>query len=258
MENAALILDEFEDVPRPVVALATDYPAGHVIAPHRHRRAQLVHAAAGVMAVSTESGTWVVPPRRAVLVPALTEHSIRTHGRVAMRTLYIDPDAAPWLPRECRVVGVPPLLRELILEAMRAPPLYPENGPETRLMAVILDRIRALRVAPLHLPLPADRRLRRLTGAIAEAPGDNRTLNEWAAVAGASSRTLARLFVAETGMTFGQWRQQARLLAALTRLAGGQPVTTVAFDLGYDSPSAFIAMFKRALGETPGRYFSAD
>ena len=248
--------DDLDTMPRPVAALAADYPSGHVIARHSHRRAQLVHAAAGVMTVTTETGTWVVPPQRAVWVPALIAHAIKAHGRLAMRTLYVTPDAAPRLPKDCCVITVPPLLGELILEAMRIPPLYSMAGPGARIFAVILDRIRVARVAPLHLPLPADTRLRRITDALSLGPGDRRRLSDWATTAGASDRTLARLFLSETGLTFRQWRQQARLLDALTRLAAGQPVTTVALDLGYESPSAFIAMFKRALGETPGRYFS--
>ncbi len=248
--------DEIEDLPRPIVTLANDYAHGHVIARHRHRRAQLVYASAGVLTVATAAGAWVVPPQRAVWVPALTEHRVRAQGRVSMRSLYIEPDAAPGLPAECCVVTVPPLLRELILAAMEFPRLYALDGPEARVMAVILDQIRAARIAPLHLPMPADARLRSVTEALVAAPGDDRTLAAWAAHAGASGRTLARLFLRETGMTFRQWRRQARLLAALTRLATGEPVTTVALDLGYDSPSAFIAMFRKALGETPGRYFS--
>ena len=256
MTGPAINANDLDSLPRPVATLATDYPPGYVIARHSHRRAQLVHAAAGVMTVTTETGTWVVPPQRAVWVPALIEHAIEAHGRLAMRTLYIAPDAAPGLPKDCCVITVPPLLRELILEAMRIPPLYSTAGPGARILAVILDRIRVARVAPLHLPLPADPRLRRITDALSLDPGDRRRLSDWARTAGASDRTLARLFLSETGLTFRQWRQQARLLDALPRLAAGQPVTTVALDLGYESPSAFIAMFKRALGETPGRYFS--
>ena len=241
---------------RPVAAGSADYPAGFRIAPHRHRSAQLVYASAGVMVVATADGTWVVPPERAVWVPAETEHRIRMRGAVAMRTLYIAPGAAPWLPEACCVVAVPPLLRALILEAMGFEAAYPEAGPEARLMAVILDRIGALDVVPLHLPAARDRRLRSVTDALATTPGDGRTLAQWAETAGASARTLARLFHRETGLTFHRWRQQARLMTALARLAAGEPVTTVALDLGYDSPSAFIAMFKKALGTTPGRYFA--
>jgi AraC-like DNA-binding protein len=246
---------DIEDSPRAVVGLAGEYAGGDRIPPHRHRRAQLVYATAGVMAVTTEKGAWVVPPQRAVWVPALTGHSIRMHGGVSMRALYIAPSAARRLPRDCCVVTVSSLLRELILEVIAFTALDPPNVAEARIMAVVLDRIRAARVTPLYLPAPADPRLRAVTEALAGNPGDGRGLDEWAKSAGASGRTLARLFLRETGMTFRQWRQQARLLAALTRLAAGQPVTTVALDLGYDSPSAFIAMFRRALGETPGRFF---
>lgn len=207
------------------------------------------------MTVTAGPGAWVVPPGRAVWVPAGMEHTIHAHGRLAMRTVYVAPDAVLGLPVDCFVVNVSPLLRELILAAMTMPVLYPLAGPEARLVAVLLDRIRAAHVAPLYLPLPDDSRLRRVADALVADPGDPRPLHAWAKTAGSSARTLARLFAAETGLSFRQWRQQARLLDALRRLAEGQPVTTVALDLGYESPSAFIAMFKKALGVTPGRYF---
>jgi AraC-like DNA-binding protein len=152
------------------------------------------------------------------------------------------------------VVNIAPLLRELILASVEAP------GPERRrqlITALILDEIRAATVAPLHLPEPSDPRLIRITSALTEQPGDARTLGAWARDAGASTRTLSRLFVGQTGMTFRQWQRQARLLAALVRLAEGESVTSIAFELGYDSPSAFISAFRRALGKTPRRYFDA-
>ncbi len=247
---------DIDELPTPVVSLPAEYPAGHHVRSHSHRRHQLVYACDGVMTVTTAAGAWVVPPERAVWMPAETEHAVRMHGPVSMRSLYIRADAAPGLPAACCVVTVPPLLRELIVAAMDIPPRYGADGPEGRMMAVILDRIRGLRTAPLHLPMPTDPRLKAVADALLDDPGDQRSLIAWAAGAGASGRTLARLFVRDTGMTFRQWRRQARLLATLTRLAAGEPVTTVALDLGYDSPSAFIAMFRKALGETPGRYFS--
>jgi AraC-like DNA-binding protein len=247
--------DDFDTVPRPVVALATDYLPGHEIAPHRHRRVQLVHAATGVMTVTTEHGAWVVPPGRAVWVPPGVEHRIRAQGNLAMRTVYIAVGAGPQLGDDCCVVNVSPLLRELILAAMAMPRLYSPDGPNARLVAVLLDQLRSVDIAPLHLPLPDDRRLRRVTEGLLADPGNNRCLSDWAQVAGASGRTLARVFIRETGMTFGQWRQQVRLLEALRRMAVGQSVLTVAVDLGYESASAFIVMFRRALGTTPGRYF---
>ena len=248
-------LESLFATPRPVVTLASDYPTGHVIAPHRHNRAQLVHASRGIMTVTAEAGTWVVPPQRGLWLPAGMEHAIAINRNVEMRSLYIAPDAAPGLPERCGVVDLPPLLRELILEAMAIPPLYDEDGPDGRIMRVILDRLRSLPAAPLHLPRPQDPRLARVTEALRAEPGDGRPLEAWARTAGASSRTLARLFQRETGLTFRAWRQQARLLQALVLLAEETPVTTVALDLGYDSPSAFIAAFKRAFGVTPARYF---
>jgi AraC-like DNA-binding protein/quercetin dioxygenase-like cupin family protein len=251
------ILEQTEPLTAEVRAYARTYPKGFDIPLHRHAWGQLIYARAGVMTVTVASpaqpGSWVVPPQRALWVPAETDHWIRCGTRLSMRTLYIAP-ATRALPERCCVVNVPPLLRELILSSVEAP------GPTRRrrlLTALILNEIRVATVAPLHLPEPSDPRLLRITGALRERPGDARTLGAWAREAGASTRTLSRLFVAQTGMTFRQWQRQARLLAALVLLAEDTPVTTVAFDLGYESPSAFISAFRRALGKTPRRYFDA-
>jgi AraC-like DNA-binding protein len=155
------------------------------------------------------------------------------------------------------VVNVSPLLRELILAATVMPVLYDARGRDGRVMALILDELRAAADLPLHLPRPRDRRTVRVCDAILAAPADARPLEAWAAEVGASARTLARLFQRETGMSFAQWRQQARLLESLRRLAAGEPVTAVALDCGYRSPSAFAAMFRRALGVAPTAYFAA-
>lgn len=245
-----------ERIPRSMVAVALDYPNGYHIPAHCHQSAQLLYACAGVMTVTTEKGIWVVPPQRAVWVPALMEHQIFTSGRLSMRSLYIKPDVAPGLPIKCCVVTVPPLLRELILHAVTLPRLYPLTGPEALIMTVILDQIRSLSVAPLDLPIPKDPRLERIYRAFTINPADNRTLGDWGNKVGATSRTLTRLFRSETGMNFRQWRQQVRILEALRRLGSEEPVTNVALDMGYNSPSAFINMFKKALGKTPGQYFN--
>src|SRR5918996_2537514 len=251
------ILEETEPLTAKVRAYARTYPKGFDIALHRHAWGQLIYARAGVMTVTVASpappGSWVVPPQRAVWVPAETDHRIRCGTRLSMRTLYVAPQTHV-LPGACCVVNVTPLLRELILASVEAP------GPARRrqlITALILDEIRAATVAPLHLPEPSDPRLVRITSALREQPGDARTLGAWARDAGASTRTLSRLFVGQTGMTFRQWQRQSRLLAALVRLAEGTPVTSVAYDLGYESPSAFISAFRRALGKTPRRYFDA-
>ena len=243
-----------DDPARPIAPLAVDY-AGSWLRPwHHHRRGQLVYAASGVMQVATSEGTWVVVPEQAVWVPPGVEHQVGHHADAAMRTLYIDTEAARTLPSDCCVVAVPPLLRQLILRAMAIGLDYWPDSPEARVMSVILDELRALKPEPLHLPHPRDVRLKRIAQALLADPADGRALADWAKAAGARERTLARLFVKETGLTFGAWRERLRLTAAVARLAEGQPVTTVAYDLGYQSPSAFIAMFRRTLGETPGRY----
>jgi len=242
-------------VPRTIVAMALDYPSGYVIPFHRHPRAQLLYAVTGVMTVTTENGTWVVPPQRGVWIPPLTKHQIVTSGQLSMRTLYIQEGATSGLLTKCCVIGVTPLLRELILHMVNLPVLYPLGGPEERVVAVILDQVRSLSVIPLNLPTPKDPRLEAIHRALTLDPANNTTLREWGHQVGASERTLARLFQNETGMSFRPWRQQFRLLEALKYLANGVPVTVVAMNLGYDSVSAFIHMFKASFGETPMKYF---
>jgi AraC-like DNA-binding protein len=197
-----------------------------------------------------------VPPQRAVWVPPRTDHESRMSGKVAMRTLYLRRDAAARLPRRCCVMNVSSLLRELVLAATEMPVVYDERGRDGRVMRLIMDELARASDLPLHLPLPGDRRLARICDAILKAPADTRSLEDWAGEVGASSRTLARHFRQETGMSFAAWRQQARLLESLRRLAAGEAVTKVALDCGYASPSAFGAMFRRALGVTPSAYFA--
>ena len=244
------------DIPRPIVTMAKEFPPGHLIEFHRHTRSQLLYASSGVMTVTTDGDIWVVPPLRAVWIPAHTRHQINVSGHLSMRTLYIKPESFPDAPSACCVVGVSPLLRELILHAVELPPLYPLNGPEERIMKVIMDQIRHMDISPLRLPVPKRKRLGELFCRLSENPGDKRTLEAWGKHVGATRRTLTRLFQSETGMSFGQWRQQIRILESLRRLAGNESVTSIAIDLGYDSPSAFISMFKKAMGRTPGQYFS--
>lgn len=239
----------------PVIAMALEIQGAHRVAAHRHPRAQLIYAIRGVMRVVSRGGTWVVPPSQAVWVPSDIEHEVIATGSLSIRSLFVDPSATAGLPQSCCVVGVPPLLRELILKAVERGEAYPSTGAVRRLMDVILDQLHELQPAPLHLPLAQDKRVRHVMDALVADPADDRGLEHWAGVSGAAGRTLARLFVKETGMTFGDWRKQLRLLEAIDRLGQGQPVTRVALELGYQSPSAFIAMFRRALGTPPGRYF---
>ncbi len=247
---------DYQHVPRPVAAMPKSFPDGYAIDWHRHERHQLLFATSGVMSVATVDASWVVPTERALWLPAGIDHRVTMSGTVRMRTLYLGEAASASMPAACTVIGVTPLLRELIVRATRLPVLYDERGPAGRLMQVLLDELYAMPSLPLHLALPIDPRLRDLCRQILSEPSRDETLEHWAGMQGISARTLARRFRAQTGMSFGQWRQQARLLEALRRLGSGQSVTAAALDVGYDSASAFSAMFKRTLGLTPVDYLS--
>lgn len=212
----------------------------------------LVYAAAGVMSVETEIGTWVIPPHRAVWAPESTPYRIRMHGRVSVRTLYLRAHLSILEP-VLRVVNVPPLVRELILTAVREAPLYVEEGAHRRLVGVLADRIAALPQAPLQLPLPLDPRARAFADRLLERP--DAPVAVTAAECGASRRTLERLFAREAKMTIGEWSRRARFMAALRMLADGDPVTAVAHRVGYATPSAFSHAFRLEFGSPPGTYF---
>jgi len=237
-----------------VRSLAVGYGPGTVLERHSHAWAQLVYASEGVMRVETGDGVWVVPSHRAVWIPAGVGHAIAMSGQVAMRTLYLAPPLTGALPTRCCVVEVSPLLRELVLHAVARAPLRRGDPGDERLVAFLLDQLAVLPVMPLELPMPRDPRALRVATRLRVDPGATADLDHLARRAGASRRTLERLFRRETGIPLGRWRQQARLLHALPLLARGDPVTTVALEVGYESPSAFIAAFTDAFGTTPGRY----
>jgi AraC-like DNA-binding protein len=240
-----------------VRALAVRYSDGAVLDAHAHDWGQLVYASEGLMLVETTAGSWVVPPQRAVWVPPHTDHRVTMCGSVAMRTLYFAKARASALDATC-VVDVTPLLRELILHCVRLGKLDARIPHEARLAALLVDLLRVVGTVALELPMPRDPRALRVAEVLRSDPRGPSGLEALGRVACASPRTLERLFVAETGMTFARWKQQSRLLAALRLLAEDKPVTTVAFEVGYESPSAFIAMFKSALGTTPSRFFQSQ
>ncbi|HBR96726.1 MAG TPA: AraC family transcriptional regulator [Gammaproteobacteria bacterium] len=249
-------IQDLEDTPRPLVIRVARRQLGDEIPTHSHRRGQLLYARCGLMTTDTEQGIWVVPPHRAVWIPSGLAHRVQFLKRTALCNLYLTPEVSTHMPPTCSMVAISPLLAALIREASSYPTLYDESGEQGRLVAVLLDQLASLPQAPIHLPTPSDNRLQRIAQAIQAEPNDTRTLGDWARVVGASSRTLSRHFRAETGMTFGQWRQQARLLCALRMLADQRTVGDVADALGYDSQSAFIHMFRKATGKTPARYFA--
>jgi len=233
-------------------------PSGHKSRKHSHEWDQLTYAARGVITVHTSAGIWVVPPHRAVWVPAGVEHIEEMSGPVAARSLFFVPGLSESLPRECGTVNVPPLLRELILHATTLGVLNSQVPAQARLIGVILDQLEEARSVPLQLPTPRDKRALKTASLLRENPSTSESLSEIARQVGASKRTLERLFRAETGMAFSEWRKRLRLIHALRLLAGGQSVTNVALEAGYESTSAFIAMFKKTIGTTPSRYFNGN
>lgn len=238
-------------LPRPVFSRHEALAAGAWTAEHSHPWGQLSYASQGVLGVRTPAGDHMAPPRFAVWTPPGVRHQLFNRRRAQMHSPYIAPEASI-LPAECCVLQVSPLARELILRFASLPVEYDQAGAPGRLVAVLLDELAGLPRAAFGLPLPHDRRLLQICAALEAQPDDARTLADWAGVVGASERTLARRFVQETGLGFGQWRQRMRLLLSLDALQAGDSVTQVALAHGYDSPSAFIAAFRSAFFCTPG------
>ncbi len=238
-------------VDRPLAGYAHDYAEGHDTGLHRHQRAQLLYATAGAMRVETRSAHYVVPAGRALWVPGGEPHAVRMAEAVAMRALFLREDAASAGPTATTVMAVTPLLHELILAACAEPLEWDVQGRGGHLAALIRDEIIRATTLPLGVPALRDARLRRLAQGLRANPADPRTLEQWAPHCGASPRTLARLFRAETGLGFSEWRQGLRLAEASALLAGGMTPARVAAAVGYASAPAFGAAYRAAFGTTP-------
>jgi len=247
---------EYDSTPRPVVAIGNDFRAGHVLPPHHHERGQLVYGASGILMVETAQGRWVVPPHRAVWIPGGMRHSLRMLTDVTTITIWIEPVRQWQLPDRCQVVAISQLMRGLLAAAIDVEPEYDRTGRDGSLMRLLLHELVGLPALPLSLNFPTHPRLAERCRAFLNNPGPHDTIESWSAALGMSRRTFTRLFRRETGLSFAAWRQQACLFAALPRLAANEPVTQIAFDLGYESPAAFTTMFKRLQGVPPSRYFA--
>jgi len=207
------------------------------------------------MLVSSEAGSWAVPPNRALWMRANLLHSVTMSGDVEMRTAYIDDSRVAHLPDKTCVINVSPLLRELLVEAVHIPLDREASARDQRLIGLLIDELRASSAIPLHLPMPGDARLKVLCEALVAQPSSRLSAGAWAKRVGMGERTLHRLFVLETGMTFAQWRVQARLLSALRELAAGRKSIEVALNCGYSSQSAFSVMFRRHFGVPPSHFY---
>ncbi len=234
--------------------------AHHRIPPPARDWHQLIYATRGALTVRTAECAWVAPPHRGIWIPAGFEYRLEMSGAVALRSLYVSARMASrrlfaGAAHTCCVVNVSPLLRELILRTVQLGALDASQPAQRRLTGVLFDELKTLTAVPLQLPLPRDRRAARFAALAAEDACGSVPVADMLRKCAASRRTMERLFQAETAMTLGQWLRRQKLLHALRRLAAGESVYAIALELGYNGPSAFIAMFKRELGETPTRYF---
>lgn len=246
---------DYRDDSRPVVGLEDEYGVAFVDPMHSHSRAQLLYASSGVMAVTTERSSLVIPPRRAVWLPAEMLHEVSYRGPASLRTLYIDPAHAP-APDQCRVLEVSDFLRALIIEAVGFVEGYAPDSREARVVDLLLGEIARMPTVSNVVGMPTEPRLKAVCRAILDNPADTRTIDQWALLTGMSRRNFTRTFREELGMGFALWRQQVRLMEAVSQLSIGRPIGAVAFDVGYESPSAFTAMFTRAFGQSPSAYMS--
>lgn len=258
LRNSLLSPDwiEPDDVPRPVVtyAVAAGTDFSFELTPHNHAKSQLLLVQRGALSCDVEKGLWIVPPRSAVWIPGGMVHAIKVTGELEAYGAFVVPQAGAALPANCCSIAVTPLLRELLIRAAHLPLLYEEGGANSRLMAVLFDELASAKTEALYLPMPTDRRLRRIVDSIMASPADRGTIDAWAERTGMSGRTLERVMRRETGMSFGRWRQQLAVMFAVERLAGGASMQRVAVDLGYESVPSFVTMFRKVLGTSPGRY----
>lgn len=245
---------ENTDIARPLIVSAADVLDAHVIPAHSHPRGQLIYASSGSLRVHMGKPAWVITPRMGVWVPSGVPHQVTASAGVSYRSVFVSPAAARSIPMLGAPLAIDALTREIILEAASFGDAYQPDSPESRLLSVLHDRLRHVAADPLPITMPHDSRARRVGEALLENPADDRSLESWGKQVGASGRTLTRIFQRETGYTFADWVRRMRVSLALDRLSQGQSVTAIALDLGYASPSAFCAMFRRAIGTSPGRY----
>ncbi|MFY2561727.1 AraC family transcriptional regulator [Corallococcus terminator] len=245
-------------VARPASAIGLSMASGGLESePHSHRESQLMYQVRGELICEASNALWIVPPQSALWVPASVTHRIRARAPLEGYTVFVEPGAAPNLPLECCAVSVTPLLRELLLRLATRPALYDLEGPDARLVSVLLDELATVSIEKHRLPMPSDSRLRRLVDAMTAEPANRATTKTWAKRIGIGERTLNRLLVEETGLSFGRWRQQLHIILAIQKLSRGAAVQSVALDLGYESASSFVTMFRKALGTSPARYMAS-
>jgi AraC-like DNA-binding protein len=247
--NTPIYRANLDGAPRPVAAQAVTNEDGHSIPLHIHRRGQLLHAISGIMRVETAESAWIISPARALWIPPELAHATSMRGRVEIRTLYIDAAHCGSLPRQATLMEISKLLRELILAALEEPANYRDDSRGGYIAQLILAELGRLQQQTVKVPMPRDARALRVAQALLDHSALDIDLDGWAERAGASRRTLARLFRHETGLSFAEWRARLRAVDGMARLANGMSVAEAAASVGYASPSAFSAMVRRSLGK---------
>ena len=249
-------LSHVDEIPRALVTAnaVANLEALELSPRHRHQKAQLLFTVRGVINCDVDDAVWIVPPQCAVWIPGGLHHTVFGSGEVECISLFIDPPEPANLPTECCTITVSSFLRQLLLRANALPELYDVEGPDGRIVSVIFDELAAAPVEDLRFPIPSDARLKKLTDLLIAAPADHATVAQWASRIALSERSLSRLLAQELGMSFGRWRRQLHIVLALRRLSAGQSVQAIAMDLGYESASSFVTMFRKMVGKPPSRY----
>ncbi len=247
---------QLKDAARPLVVAGASVARPHRVAEHAHRRRQLLYATGGLAHVRIGEQRWTLTHNQGIWIPEGLRHEVSSHDSLSYRSVFVDPAAASGLSLPDGPVTIPAILHELIGEAREFGVSYECDTPEFRLISVLFDQLDQLQKTELPIPLPHDQRLQAQCRKFLADPASDMTQQQWASACGLGSRTMARMFWRETGMSFLAWRERVRLLLAIDRLRSGALVTTVALDLGYKSSSAFSAMFRRVTGSAPSRYLA--
>ena len=221
---------------------------------HHHQKAQLLFTVRGVINCEVEDAVWIVPPRCAVWIPSGLPHTVFGSGEVECISVFIDPPEASNLPNGCCTITVSSFFHHLLMRANALPEHYDVDGPDGRIVSVIIDELAAAPVEDLRLPIPSDPRLKKLTDLLIAAPADHASVAEWGSRVALSERSLSRMLAEQVGMSFSRWRRQLHIVLALRRLSAGETVQAVAMDLGYESASSFVTMFRKMVGKPPSRY----
>jgi len=234
-----------------ITTLAYDYAAKHTVPDHAHGSDQLIYATSGLMEVSSDHGTWLIPPQFALWIPARTFHQIHMPGQVSMRTLYLRPDLAARPEPHCLVLHVKPLLRELIIEAVNAGQLHRRNREECVLCDLLILQLQKASPVPICVAMPRERRALAVAEATLRNPAESRSMASLCSEVGVGARTIQRAYLKDVGTSFESWRRQVRLMKAVELLVSGYSIKEVAGMVGYCQPSAFVEMFRKTFGTTP-------